>query len=686
MSDKITADHMARTALVYVRQSSLEQVIHHKESQRRQYALVDRAKALGWQKVEVIDDDLGRSGGGVERPGFDRLLAAVGRNEAGAVFAVEASRLARNGRDWHTLLDLCGLVDALIIDEDGIYTPRLPNDRLLLGMKGTMSEMELSTFRQRSQEALKLKASRGELFTSVAVGYVRCEDDRIEKDPDQRVQSALALVFKRFRELGSARQVLLWMRDEKIELPTQYHGAQGREIVWKKPVYNTIWHLLTNPVYAGAYAYGRTRSEARVKNGRKHITSGLKRDLDDWQVLLHDQHDGYISWGEFESNLQTLANNANRMGERVTGSPKRGSALLSGLLRCFHCGRKLHVHYSGKGGVVGRYGCRGAMTNHGTGKCIDFGSVRVDRAVSEEVLRVLSPMGVEAALTAHQQLEERETLERDQYCLALEQARIEADRARRQFDRVEPENRLVAAELERRWNAQLAIVSQRQTALDRYDADRSEAQRDAQREHLAELATDLLSVWGAPRSDITLKKRILRTVLEEIVVELTDDCIRLRLHWCGGDHTELRVQKNRKGEHRYTSSREVIELIESLARHLPDQGIAATLNRLRQRTAKGNTWTESRVCSFRNKRNIAVYKNGERQARGELLLKESAERLSITQRAVRTLIDNGQLPAQQVCPGAPWIILEHDVAALDDNAVQNSPSRVNERQESLDLQ
>jgi len=684
MSDKISADHQARTALIYVRQSTLDQVAHNQESQRRQYALVDRAKALGWQHVEVIDDDLGRSGGGVERPGFDRLLAAVGRNDVGAVFAIEASRLARNGRDWHTLLDLCGLVDTLIIDEDGVYTPRSPNDRLLLGMKGTMSEMELSTFRQRSQEALKLKAERGELFTTVAVGYVRCDNARIDKDPDRRVQSALTLVFNRFQEMGSARQVLLSLRDEGIELPAHSFSDNGRETVWKLPVYNTIWHLLKNPVYAGAYAYGQTRSQARVKNGRKHITRGLKRDIDDWQVLLHDHHDGYISWAEYESNLHTLANNANRMGERVTGSPRSGAALLAGLVRCAHCGRKLHVQYTGTGGAVGRYSCRGAAVNHGTGKCISFGNVRVDRSVGEEVLRVLSPMGVDAAILAHQQLKKNDVLEREQYQFALEQARIEADRARRQFDRVEPENRLVAAELERRWNAQLAIVSQRETALDRYDAERNGVGSiDAQQDCLAELGADLKLVWNAPHCDTALKKRILRAVLKEIVVELTNVSIRLRLHWCGGDHTELRVQKNRTGEHRHATSREVAELVESLARHLTDQGIAAILNRLRYRTAKGNTWTQARVCGLRNKRGISVYIDGERQARGELLLRETAARLGITQRAVRTLIDNDQLPAQQVCSGAPWIILEQDVEALDGDI---SPSRKNERQESLDLQ
>ena len=636
MSSKITQEHLERSAFIYVRQSTMDQVINNKESQRRQYALVERAKALGWTDVQVIDDDLGRSGGGIERPGFDRLLAAVGRNEVGAVVSIEASRLSRNGRDWHTLLDICALVDTLIVDEEGVYSARSPNDRLLLGMKGTMSEMELSMFRQRSQEALKLKASRGELFTSVAVGYIRTEGDRLDKDPDQRVQGAISQVFEKFQHLGSARQVLMWLREANIEIPAIRYADQGREIIWKLPVYNTIWHLLTNPVYAGAYAYGRSHSKVRLENGRKQVVRGYKVASDDWQVLLHDKHESYITWSEYESNQKTLANNANRMGDRVNGSVRSGNGLVAGLLRCGHCGRKLHVHYSGKGGSVTRYGCRGASINHGVGKCISFGGIRVDQAISEELLRVLNPIGLDASLLAEQQCSQQTHREREQHVKALEQAQYEASRMQRQYDRVEPENRLVATELERRWNESLDIVAQRQRQLERYDTESTEVISAEQRALLASLADDLVQVWHDPRSDMQLKKRIVRTVLNEIVVKVVDDTLELLLHWVGGDHTKLCVAKNRTGVHRFASSEDTVKLIEQLARQIPDHLITATLNRLGSKTGKGNGWTESRVRSFRHARSIKVYQEGERATRGELTLIEAAQSLELTQRKVRS--------------------------------------------------
>ena len=292
---KITAEHLERGAFVYVRQSTADQVLNNHESRRRQYALADRARGLGWARVEVIDDDLGRSGSGTARPGFEKLLAAICEGQVGAVVSIEASRLARNGRDWHTLIEFCGIVDTLIVDEDGIYDPRHPNDRLLLGMKGTMSEMELSLFRQRSFEALRQKARRGELFMTVAIGYVRTSKDRIEKDPDRRVQEAISLVFAKFAELQSVRQVHLWLRDEKMPLPAVIYGAEGRAIAWKPPVYNTLHHILTNPVYAGVYAFGRTGSRVTIQNGRKRVVRGFKKEVNDWEVLLPDHHDGYIS-------------------------------------------------------------------------------------------------------------------------------------------------------------------------------------------------------------------------------------------------------------------------------------------------------------------------------------------------------------------------------------------------------
>ena len=424
---KIAPEHLARGAYVYVRQSTADQLMHNHESRRRQYGLAERARQLGWQKVVVIDDDLGRSGSGaVCRPGFERLLAAICEGRVGAVLSVEASRLARNGRDWHTLLEFCALVGSLLLDEDGIYDPRLVNDRLLLGMKGTMSEMELSLLRQRSLEALKLKAQRGELFFTVAVGYIKVRRDRIEKDPDRRVQEALALVFAKFAEFQSVRQVHLWLRQEGLTLPAVVHAAEVRGLVWKPPVYNTILHLLTNPIYAGAYAFGRTGSRVQLESGRKRIVRGFKKPRTEWAVLLLDRHEGYVSWSEYERNQRLIADNAGNKGLMVRRAVRLGDTLLAGLIRCGHCGRKLHVAYSGTNGDVGRYHCKGAHINHGTARCISFGALRVDQAVGAQVLALLQPLGVEAALRAIEARNVADDETHGQTILALEQARFEA--------------------------------------------------------------------------------------------------------------------------------------------------------------------------------------------------------------------------------------------------------------------
>src|SRR5262244_2242437 len=384
---KITAEHLGRGAFVYVRQSTADQLLHNLESRRRQYGLADRARQLGWTTVEVIDDDLGRSGGGIARPGFERLLAAICEARVGAVLAIEASRLARNGRDWHTLIEFCGLVGTLIVDEDGIYDPRHPNDRLLLGMKGTMSELELSMFRQRSQEALKQKARRGALVLGVAAGYVKIGRDRIEKNPDKRVQDALQLVFAKFAELRSARQVHIWLREESIELPVKSRQGEAHGVVWRLPAYNIVHNILTNPIYAGAYAFGRTKSRVSVEGGRKRIRRGVHKPMAEWDVLIKDHHEPYITWEEFERNLRVIADNATGKGSAtVKGAIRRGELLLPGLLRCGHCGRKLHVAYGGK---LGRYNCYGARANHGTARCISIGGLGIDAAVSIEVLRHL---------------------------------------------------------------------------------------------------------------------------------------------------------------------------------------------------------------------------------------------------------------------------------------------------------
>jgi DNA invertase Pin-like site-specific DNA recombinase len=659
---KITPEHLTRGAYIYIRQSTADQLLHNHESRRRQYGLADRARQLGWQDVVVIDDDLGRSGSGVSRPGFERLLAAICEGRVGSVFAIEVSRLARNGRDWHTLIEFCGLVGTIIVDEDGVYDPRHPNDRLLLGMKGTMSELELSILRQRSLEGLKQKARRGELFLTVAIGYVKVRHNRIDIDPDTRVREAIQLVFRKFSEFQSIRQVHLWIRQEGILLPAvNYTIDDGRSLVWKLPVYNTIHHILTNPIYAGAYAFGRTRSRVSIADGRKRVVRGFRQDRCDWEVLIIDHHDGYLSWAEFERNQRLIADNATSKGMMARGAVRRGETLLAGLLRCGHCGRKLHVAYGGPSGEAGRYHCRGAHINHGGDRCISFGSLRVDQAVGAEVLRLLKPLGVEAALNAVAARTAEVAEKRRQMELAVQQARYEASHARRQYDAVDPDNRLVAGELERRWNETLLAVRHLEDQLAAMQTQKQPALSEAERERLMQLGADLELAWSHPAATTATRKRIVRAVLHELVVRLEEGHVMLVLHWQGGDHTQLKVKKNTHGKHRWTLDEETEDLIRGLARLLPDKTIAAVLNRSGKVTGRNNSWTQSRICTFRNQHDIAVYRDGERADRGELTLEEAAASLGVSPMTALRMIRSGILEGRHLCKGAPWVITAQSV-------------------------
>jgi len=665
--NKITPEHLAREAYVYVRQSTADQLLHNPESRRRQYALVARAHELGWEQVIVIDEDLGRSGGGQVRPGFERLLAAICDGTAGAVLAIEASRLARNGRDWHTLLEFCAFVNSLIIDEDGIYDPRLINDRLLLGLKGTFSELELSIFRQRSREALRLKAARGELYMLVAIGYRRGADDRLEQDPDRRVREALSLVFRKFSDIGSVRQLALWLRQEGIDLPVAVYGPQGRAVQWRPPRYHMVHRLLTNPIYAGAYVFGRTGSRVRLEGGRKVIVRGFVRRREEWEVLIRDHHDGYISWEEYDRNQKIIAGNANMKGTMVAGSVRNGGGVLVGLLRCGHCGRKLKVLHHARRDT--RYICNREMDYASDKKCIAFNNMRVDAAVSAEVLRAISPLGIDAALQLIADREQASGERLRQSEMALQQARYEVTHARRQYDAVDPDNRLVASELERRWNERLAAAARLEEQIRSLQNEQPRVLCDDERAALLALADDLPRLWNHPAASRETRKRILRAVLKEIIVTVEASRLRLVLHWQGGDHTRLEVAKNRTGQNRWKTDVETVQLVRDLARILPDHSIAPLLNRLGIRSAKGQSWTQLRVRNFRSVHRITVYREGERAARRELILTEAASCLGVHRMTIIRLIRDGLLPARQTCVGAPYVIQEED---LDRPAVRRA--------------
>jgi len=670
MNPKLTAERLARGAIVYVRQSTPGQVLHHRESQRRQYALEDHARQLGFQQVVVLDEDLGRSGSGmVERTGFQQLVGAVCAGAVGAVFCIEASRLARNGREWHHLIELCGWAGTVIVDPDGIYDPGVMNDRLLLGLKGTMSEFELNLLRQRSAEAIRQKAQRGELQYSLPVGYLWTADGRMEKDPDQRVQQTLSRVFSKMIELGSVRQVLLWFRGEGMQLPRRIQDQPGGRTIWGPAIYSALLKMLANPLYGGAYAFGKTKARTSVKEGRARKTVGHHKPRSEWTVLLMDHHPGYISWEQYERNQARMAANVHMKSGAEPKAGRGGRALLTGLLRCRRCGRMLYVTYSGRRAMVLRYQCKGAHMRDGGERCLSFSGMRVDQGVSDEILRAIGGNAVEAAVEAAEKMKQHAEEQRRSVELEWEQARYQAKLSARRYEAVDPDNRLVAAELEVRWNAALKKARELEDRLRDFDGG---TKRPAipDKEILLSLAQDLPAVWNAASSETGLKQRIVRILVEEVVADVDEEKqeIVLLIHWAGGRHSELRVNKNGTGHHGRSTGLEAIEVIGRMCGRFADGEIAATLNRLGLRTGAGNSWNAQRVYALR--RNHDLPNNPVSLTENSVVtLQEAADRLRVSPSRIRRMIEQRLLPATQVIACAPW---EIPIEALNAPTVQQA--------------
>jgi len=651
MSEKIQPQHLHRKAVLYVRQSSAYQVMHNLESQKLQYAMQQRLRSLGWQEIEVIDEDLGRSAaGGTQRTGFERMVAEVCMGRVGAVAAREVSRFARNSREWQQLVEVCRVVDTLLVDHEMVYAPRQSNDRLLLGLKGSLNEYELDLLRQRSVEARHAKARRGELLVAAPVGFVRTDEARLEKDPNRRVQEAIRLVFRKFQEVGAVRQTLLWFLEEGLQLPVR---QSDNETTWKRPTYATVYRILTHPAYGGAYAYGKTEMVARYDEGlpRKGCR---RRPQERWLALIPNTHEGYVDWETFQRIRHAIAENLPGPGR--CGAAKRGLALLAGLLRCRRCGRKLVVHYTGRHHDVLRYGCRRGWLDNGEPTCIAFGGIPVDEEIGRQIRRVLQPAALEAAVQAHRderqhQNEVQAALERD-----LEAARYAANRAWKQFDAADPENRLVADELERRWNTALAQVHNLEERIAQQEGG-SSLRSAPTVEEFSELANDLESVWESPESDARLKKRIVRTLIEEVIADVDSNAaeIILHIHWKGGAHTELRLPRRRRGQATRTS-KDIVAAVRSLARICSDDVIAGTLNRNKLRTGRGNRWTRERVVSLRQWNDIPCYEQERRLQEGWLNLKEAALVLGISPRTLRLAVEHKEIIGEHPLDDGPWII------------------------------
>ena len=662
MSDnpKIQDTHRRRCAYVYIRQSSATQVLVNRESTERQYQLSERAVQLGWSKtqVQIMDEDLAHTGSGVvTRHGFAQMTHDVAMGQVGIILCLEASRVARNNTEWYRLLDLCAVTDTLIGDLDGLYHPGLFNDRLLLGLKGTMAEAELHVLRLRLNGAIRHKAQRGELRRGLPVGLIWGEaDGEVRFHPDQAVTGAIRSVFAKFAELGSARQVWLWFQSEGLLFP---HACPSGQILWVKPTYIALHTVLRNPVYAGAYAYGKSRCERYVdESGRVRKRVRLLPRAE-WSVLIPGHHPGFIDWATFEMNQARLASNCRPGPQQAAGVLREGSALLQGLATCGRCGRRLRVFYQGKNSTPGYY-CANSQAFNGRGIwCLRVGGVRVDQAVVETFLAAIAPAGLEAAITAQSLGESEHQTALKQFRLQVERARYEAERAERRYRTVEPENRLVARTLETEWENKLADLRTVETELTRKEQEQRLQLSEAQREEIRALGTDLKRVWSAPTTTDRDRKDLLRGLLDEVRIEVQADQgkAHLVLRWKTSAVTELDVVWNVARKATIRTDEDTIDLMRRLALHHPDAIIAGVLNRQGKRTATGESFTASRVSSLRQHWKIPCYQAPTNSPEGELLsVQAAADQLGVAASTLLRWLMDGFIGGDQVTPGAPWRI------------------------------
>src|SRR6266567_657830 len=658
---KVKPSHTQRAAVVYLRQSSAAQVEHNRESTARQYALVAKATQLGWpaQQVLVIDEDLGVSGSGIiERSGFARLTAEVALGHAGIVLGLEVSRLARNNADWYRLLDLCGLTDTLIGDADGLYHPALFNDRLILGLKGTMSEAELHILRARLDGGIRNKAARGELRRGLPVGFVwGDEDGEVLFHPDEAVVGAIGTVFSKFTELGSVRKVWLWFRSEGLSFPLRAH--MHSPIRWVAATYTAIHSVLTNPVYAGAYAYGKCRHEryvdeqGRVRRRTRHLPQA------EWAVLLPEHHQGFIDWATYQANQARIDANVHPQPHQAGGAVREGAALLQGLAICGKCGRRLHTHYQGRNSSPG-YHCSGKDIVQGRGVyCLNVGAIQIDQAVTEAFLRALTPAAVEATEQAVRQLEADHDAALSQWRLAVERARYEAERAERQYRAVEPENRLVARGLESEWEKRLRDLAAAESELARRQQQRPRTLSPEEKSRLRALGSDLRKVWTAPTTTDRDRKELLRTLLEEVIVEVyrSEHRAHLTLRWRGGELAEIDLPLPRSQPRGRRTSEDTLSLLPRLAALYPDEVIAGILNRQGRKTASGERFTANQVGSLRRYRGIPRFQPSTEPPQGEVVsIYKAAQILGMNTSTMHRWLAEGFIAGEQVTPGAPWQI------------------------------
>lgn len=659
--EKVRPTHLERVAYVYVRQSTSSQVQHNRESTDRQYGLANRAVELGWppSQVQVLDEDLAQSGAeSRQRRAFTTMTAQVALGQVGLILSIEVSRVARNNSDWYRLLDLCAVTDTLIGDEDGLYHPGLFNDRLLLGLKGTMAEAELHVLRARLDGGIRNKAARGELRRGLPVGFIwGDEDGEVLLHPDQAVSGAIRTVFEKFAEMGSVRRVWLWFLSQGLSFPLQSRGAG--EIQWPTPTYRTFHHVLTNPVYAGAYAYGKTRSE-RYLDPTGRLRTRLRRlPRSQWTVLIPDHHPGYIDWDTYEMNLRRISQNTHPRPHEVAGAVREGAALLQGLATCGRCGRKLRVYYRGRNSLPGYYCSSNQLVNGRGTRCLQLAGVRIDQAVAKAFLEAAAPAGLEAALEAQDSLEVERDAALAQWRRQVERARYEAERAERRYRSVEPENRLVTRTLESQWEKRLADLTAAETELARREHQQTLRLSEEERRRILALGTDLRRAWEAPTTTVRDRKQLLRTLLQEVNISLdkANDQAHLILRWKGGLMSELDVALSRRNRAPLRTDEQTVDLVRRLARHYSDAVIAGILNRQGRKTAQGLSFTANRVGNVRRHWQIPRFQPGAEASDAPLLtVQKAAKILGVAASTVHRWLADGFIAGEQITPGAPWRI------------------------------
>lgn len=678
-ADKIGADQLAQSACIYVRQSTVTQTRDNTESLERQYELRERAVELGWpaERVRVIDADLGVSADSVaasDREGFKELVAEVALGKVGLILGIEVSRLARDNTAWYQLLDLCAVTDTLIADSDGIYDPASYSDRLVLGLKGTISEAELHLIKGRLIAGLRHKAAKGELRINLPAGYDYSPDGAVIMSPDEAVRETVAAVFARFFELCSVRQVTLSLRDDRLLLPKR--RGQGR-IEWAPAAYTAVRDMLVNPTYAGAFAYGRRQSKRRIGPDGHARVAVVPVPRERWRTLILDHHPGYISWEQHEAIVAQLARNRSVAGEGG-GAAREGRAVLQGLVRCGRCGRKMHSAYSGSRGRARRYYCdprEGQIA--GRSECQGLGGRQLDEAVLTEVFRVLEPAAITATAKALAEQEANEAARLAAFETALERARYEAERAWRQFDACEPENRLVARSLEAAWEERLRAAQRAEADLDAQRVRRPSSLSPEELARLSRAGADLRAVFDAPTTTPRDRKLLLRALIAEVCVTVDREAgtVEVEITWEGGAKTRPQpLTLRRQGQTYRTTDEDTVALIERLAAHYDDATIALVLANQGRRTATGLRFTKARVRQLRSARGIPAFTGGGALSGddGELVsVRQAARELGVTPPTVYRWLRDGFIVGEQLTPGAPWRIRLN--AALRAKVAEEAP-------------